>query len=191
MQLSLADRGKAISRRRHGGSHKFDGTQHAIKPTADCMRKCKVHVLVVVFASVREPSQQARHPLANTVFRFLSHSRKVHSLLIIVRNERRLSNYRNNALCDTSPGNIPRQRNSPTIFLQVNGSIKKFNIFQYDCSADISKLRTIFRNIFIRSERKWLYSKISIYIFHIHWDILSTDLIKCFYLYFLSTKVLR
>lgn len=70
------------------------------------MRKCKVHVLGVVFASGREPSQQARHPLANTVFRFLSRGRKVHSLLIIVRNERRVSNYRNNALCDTSTRDI-------------------------------------------------------------------------------------
>lgn len=49
-----------------------------------------------------EPTTEA-YPLANAVFRFLSRSRKVHSLLIIARNERRIPNYPSNAFRDTFP----------------------------------------------------------------------------------------
>lgn len=85
------------------------------------MRKCKVHVLGVVFANVHEPSQQAWGPLANTVFCFLSRGRKVHSLLITVRNERRVSNYCYDAFRDTSMGNIIAKE--IPLFVQVNGTI--------------------------------------------------------------------
>lgn len=73
------------------------------------MRKCKPDVLGVVFARVHEPSQQPSRPLANAVFRFLSRGRKVHSLLITVRKERRISNYR----CNTHSAMYPRATTSP------------------------------------------------------------------------------
>lgn len=38
------------------------GPVHTVKPTADCMRKCKVHVLRVVFC---QRGKKPGHPLAN------------------------------------------------------------------------------------------------------------------------------
>lgn len=74
------------------------GPVHTVKPTADCMRKCKVHVLRFVFSPAR---QEARAVLLPTLVSLsLSYaasyrrSRKVHSFLIIIRRNERLEESR-------------------------------------------------------------------------------------------------